>query len=111
MPRSKTLRPVKADTNRPLSYKPSVFFFRDAIDNAATLDDSKTYGRQAVRELEFLKAWARSLGLRPPSRYILSTEVEAKGIQLEPTTPSAPAEVILFPRDRPAEASSEELSA
>lgn len=76
------------------SYKPSAFYFREALRSARTKREAIDYGMQAVRELEWLKQWIRERGFIPPRRFILSTEAEAKG--LIPQT-SACDEVLRFP--------------
>jgi hypothetical protein len=65
-----------------LSFKPSAYYFRKALQQSQTLDECREIGRQAVRELEHLKEWVRARGLIPPRRYVLSTEVEEKRLNL-----------------------------
>lgn len=64
--------------NKPLSYRPSAFYFRKALNEAQTVSDAQVVGHQVVRELEMLKAWVREQGLIPPRQFILSEEAQEK---------------------------------
>jgi hypothetical protein len=79
------------------SYRPSSFYYRDAIRRAQSLEECQTLALQAVKEIEHLKEWARELGLVPPRRFILSTEVEDKGLIIPPASPSPVGELVQFP--------------
>ena len=62
-----------------LHYKPSAFFFRQALRESKTRAQAVRVAMQVVRELEALKAFIRSQGMIPPKRFVLRSEVEAKG--------------------------------
>ena len=62
-------------TSSVVSYKPSVFYFRQAARNLDDPDQLRELVLTLCLELEAQKAWARSKGLRPPRFY--STEAEA----------------------------------
>lgn len=71
----------EADADSELTFKPSVFFFRDALRDCETLADAVGIGMQAILELEHHKAWVlENFDVEIPLRHILSTEVEAKGL-------------------------------
>jgi hypothetical protein len=63
---------------KPLSYRPSAFYFRKALNEAKTVSDAQVIGHQVIRELEMLKAWVREQGLIPPRQFILSAEAQEK---------------------------------
>lgn len=70
------------------TFKPSAFYFRRGLRAARTVDEAIAVGLVAVRELEHLKAWARSLGLEPPKMYVMADEALEKGWACESTPPS-----------------------
>lgn len=74
--------------NKPLSYKPSVYYFRLELRAARSKAEAVSIGEKAIGELELLKAWIRSQGIVPPRWLATRSEIEAKGL----------AEVIPFPR-------------
>lgn len=49
-----------------IPYRPSVFYFRRALREAATVERAVTVGLIACHELEQLREWVRSEGLVPP---------------------------------------------
>lgn len=64
--------------NEVVSYKPSSWYFRDAIRNAKTIRAAQDAGMIAVLELEELKSWIRGLGMVPPKRFVLRAEASEK---------------------------------
>lgn len=65
-----------------LSYRPSAYYFREALRDSHTVEDAVEVGMQVVREPEELKAWVREQGLIPPRRHIMNAEAEAKQLKL-----------------------------
>ena len=61
------------------SYKPSSFYFRKSLRQAATKEEAIEIGMTVILELETLKEWVRAQGLRPPKTHIHPSEAEAKG--------------------------------
>lgn len=66
----------------PLYYRPSSFYFRQALREAATIDEAVAVGMRMALELEQLKEFCRENGLIPPRRYVLDTEAEEKQLRL-----------------------------
>lgn len=62
-----------------INYKPSAFYYRQALDEAETIEDAKRIGRNIIRELEHHKEFIREKGLIPPKKFIIRAEAEAKG--------------------------------
>lgn len=60
------------------AHMPSAYFFRRAIHEAMTNGIMAPIALQAVRELENYAEQLRAAGVEPVSRFILTTEVEAK---------------------------------
>lgn len=61
------------------SYKPSAWYFREALRNARTKEEAVDVGLQVVLEVETLKEFIRDHGLIPPKSYIMEAEAEEKG--------------------------------
>lgn len=79
-----------ADTARmekPLSYKPSAYYYRKALREAETVEDIQEICEVVATELEMLKAWVRTHGLVPPRWHVTPSERAAK----------APGSVVPFP--------------
>lgn len=74
--------------DKPLSYRPSAYYFRKALSEAKTVADARAIGFQAVRELEMLKAWVREQGLIPPRQHITAQEAQDKALAVIPFSPS-----------------------
>ena len=62
-----------------LTYKPSSFYFRQALRTATSKAEAVEVGLTVVAELESLKAWVREQGYIPPKTYLLSVEADEKG--------------------------------
>lgn len=62
-----------------VSFKPSAFYFREALRECESLDESLEVGLALCRELEELKRFIRELGEIPPKRFIMQSECDAKG--------------------------------
>ena len=63
----------------PLSYRPSVFYYRKALREAETRDRAVVVGLVVCHELEQLKAWVREQGMIPPKWIVDPHEAEEKG--------------------------------
>jgi len=61
------------------SYKPSAWYFREALRNAQSKDEAVEVGLQMVLEIETLKEFIRDNGMIPPKSYILESEALDKG--------------------------------
>lgn len=68
----------QAEAQRLPIHKPSTFYFRQALRETEEITDAVGIGMQAVRELEHTQEWIRDLGLVPPTRFILGTELADK---------------------------------
>jgi hypothetical protein len=66
---------------KPAEHKPSVFYFRRALRDAATRTEAIAVGLVAVRELEALQGWIREQGLQLPQFWALESEVRDKGLE------------------------------
>ena len=60
------------------NFKPSAFFFRQALRRAKDLPDAVAIGMTLVLELEAHKEFIRSLGHVPPKRFLTVAEVSEK---------------------------------
>lgn len=60
------------------TYKPSAYYFREALREARTKANAVEVGMQAVREIENLKEQMREVGIEPQPQHIMSNEIEAK---------------------------------
>lgn len=77
--------------NAPLSYQPSVVFFRTELRAARTKREAVEIGLTVTRELELLKEWVRvEHGLIPPR--FLATRSECAAKDLAPVIPYASTE-------------------
>ena len=76
---------------KPLSYKPSAYYFRKALREAESVEELRELGLGVVSELEMLKEWVRGHHLVPPRWHITPSERAAK----------APGLAILFPPKDP----------
>lgn len=62
-----------------ISYKPSSWYFRQALRATDDPETLRAVGLCVVSELEMLKEWVRAQGLIPPKNCILRAEAEEKG--------------------------------
>jgi hypothetical protein len=79
--------PPKTDNNameKPLSYKPSAYYFRTALRGATSTEEAVRIGLQLVSELELQKQWIRDHGLIPPKWNVMRSESDGKGWDIEP---------------------------
>lgn len=91
--------------SKPLSYCPSVWYFRKALRESYTRDRALVIGLALCSELEQLKSWIRAQGLIPPKHCVMPAEARAKGWAFitNPTPdflngrPCAEAEVVTLP--------------
>lgn len=63
---------------KPLSYKPSAFYYRQELRQTDNPEDLRKIGMHLCAELEQLKAWVRSRGDVPPKWNLMQSEIEAK---------------------------------
>ena len=61
-----------------LSYKPSTFYFREAIRSARRRAEVADLALHLVREHEMLREWVRDHGLVPPKWFISPLERSVK---------------------------------
>lgn len=60
------------------SFKPSAFYYRQALREADSLEEILTLSLELVCELERHKEWIRAHGLVPPKWMVTRSECEAK---------------------------------
>lgn len=73
--------PAQKDDERvqnPISYQPSVFYFRQELRAARTRAQAVELGLHLCSELERLKEWVRSEGLIPPKWHLTQSEIDSK---------------------------------
>jgi len=63
---------------RPLSYRPSAYYWRKSLRESTTRDEAVAVGLTLCTELELLKAWVREQGLIPPRFNATAAEAEDK---------------------------------
>lgn len=76
---TRTVSPAVAPSEELFSYKPSAWYFREALRNARTREEAMEVGLQVVLEVEMLKEFIRDNGMIPPKSYILESEADDKG--------------------------------
>lgn len=76
--------------NKPLSYKPSCFYYRKALRECATREEALSLGLEIADENERLREWCRAQGMMPPKWFITPAERAAKAAH--------PGAAIPFPR-------------
>lgn len=64
---------------QPHSYKPSAWYFREALRSAETREEAIELGLQIVLEVEALKEFIRDNGMIPPKCFIMEAEAQEKG--------------------------------
>ncbi len=64
--------------NDPLSYKPSAYYYRQALRTAETQEEAVEIGLFVIAELEQLKEWVRGHGLVPPKWRLMRSELDEK---------------------------------
>jgi hypothetical protein len=62
-----------------VSYKPSAFYWRDALRNSKSWAEAVEIGMQLVMELEHQKEFIRSFDLIPPKVFVPAAEAREKG--------------------------------
>lgn len=77
--------PVMPEADQFPSYKPSAWYFREALRNAQTRDEALEVGLQVVLEVEALKEWIRDRGMIPPKSFIMESEAREKGWPIQET--------------------------
>lgn len=68
-------------------YRPSAFYFREAIRKARNKKQCAEVGLILVSELEQLKAWVREQGMVPPRWHMLPEEAADKADLRNDLTP------------------------
>jgi len=66
-----------------IQFKPTEWYFRNALRKTQTLDQAREIGLILVRELEIQRQNLRDLGVKPKKTYILEAEALDKGIEYE----------------------------
>lgn len=61
---------------------PSAYFFRRALNEASDLQRAKVVAAQVLKELENYAEQMREAGITPRARFVLSTEADAKGLEI-----------------------------
>jgi len=61
-----------------LSYKPSAYYYREALRTAPTKKVAIEFGQLLIEEIERHKQWIREHGLVPPKWLIMQTERNQK---------------------------------
>lgn len=74
-----------------VSYKPSAWYFRQALLQAETEEELREVGFLVVAELEHLKAQLRAHGIIPTKRFVALAEAQAKGWCRDPLPPGVAA--------------------
>lgn len=64
--------------NSPLSYKPSAYYYRQALRTVATKAEAVEIGLRLVEEIERHKDFIRERGGIPPKWFIMRAELEEK---------------------------------
>jgi hypothetical protein len=64
---------------KPISYKPSVYYFRRELRETDNPDELRKIGMHLCAELEQLKAWVRARGQTPPKWNLMQSEIDEKG--------------------------------
>lgn len=76
-----------------VTYKPSVFYFRDALRATSDPDELRELGLMLCTAYEMEREWIRSKGLIPPKPVVLDAEAKDKGWDVEPITPTDPNQI------------------
>lgn len=63
----------------PLSYKPSTWYYRQAIRGARSVEQSRAIGLHVISEYERLREWVRKQGMIPPKWEVDPREAKDKG--------------------------------
>ena len=62
-----------------IGYKPSSYYYRQAIRGARSVEQSRAIGLHIVSEYERLREWVREQGLIPPKWEVDPEEAKDKG--------------------------------
>lgn len=62
-----------------IGYKPSAYYYRQAIRGARSVEQSRAIGLHVVAEYERLREWVRAQGLIPPKWEVDPKEAKDKG--------------------------------
>lgn len=63
----------------PVSYRPSAYYYRQALRKAKTVGQMRALGLGLVAEYEALREWVRAQGMIPPKFKVLQIEAREKG--------------------------------
>ena len=65
--------------NAPLSYKPSAYYYRQALRSVTSKTEAVEIGLRLVEEIERHKDFIRERGAIPPKWFIMQAEQDEKG--------------------------------
>lgn len=81
------------DSIAPVSYKPSVYYFRKALRETTDPAELRRLGLTLCRAYELEREWIRDHGMIPPKMVVLQAEAQDKGWDTDPVEPEDPNQI------------------